>query len=230
MWTLTAWNLTDSNQNHIVQVCQDDVFQAEAVTRYIQEGLLKDEAVIIYARTSLRKSVIRKLEQLDIEVGNYKRLGQLKFFDVEYSLSCFYNEDIVNESSFQDFVGSSLQDLRLRFGKTRIFGEMVNVLWKNDEHEAAMKLEECWNNLSRQFDFSLLVSYSLDSIVPANANIEEAITLICQYHKHLRKVNPSNPSMIDRDSVLGLFVSTWNHINDKIAVTNPLPEDINFSQ
>lgn len=230
MWTLTAWNLTDSNQNHIVQVCQDDVFQAEAVTRYIQEGLLKDEAVIIYASTSLRQSVIRKLEQLDIEVGNYKRLGQLKFFDVEYSLSCFYNEDIVNESSFQDFVGSSLQDLRLMFGKTRIFGEMVNVLWKNDEHEAAMKLEECWNNLSRKFDFSLLVSYSLDSIVPANANTEEAITLICQYHKHLRKVNPDNPSVIDRDSVLGLFVSTWNHINDKIAATNPLPENINFSQ
>jgi hypothetical protein len=230
MWTLTAWNLTDFNQNHIVQVCQDDVFQAEAVTRYIQEGLLKDEAVIIYARTSLRKSVIRKLEQLDIEVGNYKQLGQLKFFDVEYTLSCFYNEDIVNESSFQDFVGSSLQDLRLRFGKIRIFGEMVNVLWKNEEHEAAMKLEECWNNLSRKFDFSLLVSYSLDSIVPANANTEEAITLICQYHKHLRKVNPNNPSVIDRDSVLGLFVSTWNHINDKIAATNPLPENINFSQ
>lgn len=230
MWTLSAWNLTDSNQNNIVQVCQDDIFQAEAVTQYIQEGLSKDEAVVIYARPSLRKSVIRKLEQVGIEVGNYKQLGQIKFFDVEYILSCFYTEDIVNESSFQDLIGSSLQDLRPRFGKIRIFGEMVNVLWKNGEYEAAMKLEECWNNLSRKFEFSLLISYSLDSVDPANTNTEEAVRLICQYHKHLQKVNPHNPSMIERDSVLHHFVSTWNRINNKIVATNLISEDINFSQ
>ncbi len=220
MWTLTAWNLTDSNKNHIVQVCQDDIFQAEAITRYIQEGLLKNEAVVIYAKPSLRKTVIGKLEQLGFEVSEYKRRGQLKFFDVELTLLCFYSEDTLHEANFQDFVGASLRDLRLKFGKVRIFSEMLNLLWRDSKYEAAMELEECWQNLARQLEFSLLLSYSLNKTDPDT--LEEAVKLICEYHQHLQKVKPHHPSMIDKDTVLHLFVSTWDRINSSIAVTNPL--------
>lgn len=227
MWTLTAWNLTDSTQNHIVQVCQDDIFQAEAITSYIQEGLLEDEAVIIYAKPSLRKTVIKKLEQLGFDVGNCKRRGQLKFFDVELTLLSFYSEGIFYESNFQDFIGCSLRDLRSRFGKVRIFCEMFNILWKGAEYQTAMKLEACWKNLSRQFEFSLLLSYSFNE--PDPENLEKAVKLICQYHQHLPEVEPHYPSMIDKDAVLHLFVSTWNRINTTIAATNPLSNGIVFS-
>ena len=77
-----TWHLTNSVSNHIVQVCQNETSQAEAVTHYIKEGLLNDEAVIVFARPAQRQAVISKMDGLGLDVQNFKSQGQIKFFDI----------------------------------------------------------------------------------------------------------------------------------------------------
>ena len=48
-----VWHLTHAVDNHKVQFCDNDVAQEEAATRYIQEGLLNGEAVIVSASHSV---------------------------------------------------------------------------------------------------------------------------------------------------------------------------------
>jgi hypothetical protein len=38
----------------------------------------------------------------------------------------------------------------------RVYGEMVDVLWKNGQHAAAIRLEMFWNKLATTHDFALL--------------------------------------------------------------------------
>src|SRR6266540_3933007 len=47
-------------------------------------------------------------------------------------------------------------------GTTRVYSETVNLLWQEGKQEAAIRLEEYWNELARQYPFSLFCGYMLD--------------------------------------------------------------------
>jgi hypothetical protein len=49
-----------------------------------------------------------------------------------------------------------------RSGPVRIFGEMVALLWNDGHHGAAVDLEALWNELAKQYAFSLLCAYPAD--------------------------------------------------------------------
>ncbi len=204
----SSWHLTNSNGNHIVKVCPNDTLQAEAVTIYVKDGLLNEEAVIIFARSSLRKTVIANLNKLGIDVDHYKVLGQLKFFEAEHILACFHSEGVLDESIFLKLIGTPIQEIKSKFGKVMVFGEIVNVLWKNAEHDAAMQLDECWNNLCQRIDFSFLCAYSLESF--NSAAFDESIALLYQYHKHLLPVHADIPAIEKEETTLQAFGSAWN--------------------
>ena len=65
---------------------------------------------------------------------------------------------------FGDVVGEVLRDAAGRGnGEVRAYGEMVALLCAEGNHQAAVQLEELWNDLARVHRFSLLCSYPLDA-------------------------------------------------------------------
>jgi len=50
------------------------------------------------------------------------------------------------------------------FGRdtTQAYSEMTNLLWQDGRPEAAIRLEEYWNELARLYPFSLFCTYTLD--------------------------------------------------------------------
>ena len=46
----------------------------------------------------------------------------------------------------------------------RAYGEMVALLWEHGDVLAAIELEELWNDLGRELDFSLLCAYRSASV------------------------------------------------------------------
>jgi hypothetical protein len=65
----------------------------------------------------------------------------------------------------------------------RAYGEMVDVLWQRGERDAAIRLEEFWNDLARLQTFSLLCAYCIDHLDPqAYAGPLECV---CRVHTHL---------------------------------------------
>jgi hypothetical protein len=49
-----------------------------------------------------------------------------------------------------------------RHRKVRLFGEMVSILWTSGKPEAALRLEELWNEVTDTYPVSLLCTYMLD--------------------------------------------------------------------
>ena len=64
--------------------------------------------------------------------------------------------------------------------KLRIFGQMVDVLWREGQQDAAIHLERLWNQLAHKQSFSLLCGYAMGDFYK-DSNFED----ICGQHSHV---------------------------------------------
>ncbi|MES2365301.1 MAG: MEDS domain-containing protein [Pseudomonadota bacterium] len=169
--------------NHIVQICQNEIFLIETVTHFARTGLNNDEAVIVITTPARRKAIISSLELGGDRILDYKNQGQIRFFDAEILLSSFMVEGMPEWEPFFKNVGPILQVMQANYKKIRAYGDMVNILWQNKQHDAAIQLEKFWNDLSDQEEFSLLCAYSIDNLNPDS--YDGSLARICQCHSHL---------------------------------------------
>jgi signal transduction histidine kinase len=65
----------------------------------------------------------------------------------------------------------------------RLFGEMVDLLWKDGNPDGALRLEELWNELGRTHEFSLLCGYAMGNF--AHAGDAEQFRQVCGHHTHV---------------------------------------------
>jgi signal transduction histidine kinase len=63
------------------------------------------------------------------------------------------------------------------------YGEMVDVLWDQGRGEAAMRLEDLWNDLARSHAFSLLCGYSMGRFAGEAQSVH--FDRICGQHAHV---------------------------------------------
>ena len=211
-----TYNLANPVGSHIVQVCQNKTSQAEAIANYIKEGLLNDEAVVVFAGAVLRKAVISKMDALGLDMQAFKNKDQIKFFDAEFLLSAFLIDGVLEEQVFQESIGFPIQAAQLQYGKVRAIGGMMDVLWKKGQYDTAMQLEDLWNDLSQKQEFSLLCSYSLDSL-DTNA-YDESLEWILRCHKHLIPVKNYDLSESAADeTMLDFLEAAWNRVVGRLS-------------
>lgn len=216
MDTKRTWHLTNTAGNHIVEVCHNDVSQEEAVSRFLIEGLLKSEAVVVFAKPALRKAVIAKMTARGLDVQTFKNEGQIKFFDAEFLISSMRMDSIFEEQAFQEYVGTQIEAAHLKYGKVRVFGGMVASLWNTGEYDAAMQLEDFWVNLTQKLEFSLLCCYSLGNQTPQT--YERALQFICRCHNHLVPVESNDlPEINEGEEWVDMLGVAWNHVIGKMA-------------
>jgi hypothetical protein len=80
-------------------------------------------------------------------------------------------------------VGGLIAELRLQYPTVRAYGEMVDVLWQRGERDAAIRLEEYWNELGRLQTFSLFCAYRMDPL--DHGAYGGPLESVCRVHSHL---------------------------------------------
>jgi hypothetical protein len=87
--------------------------------------------------------------------------------------------NVPNAELFQATVGSVFEKIvaSRRYVTVRAYGEMVDLLWRDGKTDAALQLEELWNDLASKYAFSLLCSYDKQGITG-----EADIARICNVH------------------------------------------------
>jgi hypothetical protein len=63
------------------------------------------------------------------------------------------------------------------WGRVRVYGEMVNVLWQQGKKGEAILLERYWNDLARIYPFALFCAYSKDAF-----DDDECFAEVCEAH------------------------------------------------
>jgi len=166
-----------------VQIYQDEHFLNETVAAYIGTGLRRGEATIIIATPSHRAAFTQQLEDQGLSPRDALERGQLVLLDAEETLARFTRGGMPDWQSFHALIGGVIAELRLQYPNVRAYGEMVDVLWQRGERDAAIRLEEFWNELAKLQTFSLLCAYFMDNL--DSAAYAGPLECVCKVHTHL---------------------------------------------
>jgi hypothetical protein len=160
--------------DHIVQTYQDPAFLAEAVADYLGTGLARGEAAIIIARPSHSEVFLQKLAGAGAP-------SQILVLDAEQTLARLMAGGMPQWNAFREVIGGLIAQVRLQYPAVRAYGEMVDLLWQEGKRDAAIRLEEYWNELGRLQTFSLFCAYAMDVLDPA---AYAGLQSVCKAHTH----------------------------------------------
>jgi hypothetical protein len=155
---------------------------AKIVAAFLSEGLAAGEPGIVVGTPSHRAAVLRELVAVGVDVVVVQRSGDLVLLDAQETLSAFMTDGNPNADKFKSSMCEVIK--RACQGRAdctvRIYGEMVDVLWREGHQQAAIRLEMLWNNLANAEAFSLLCGYAMGHFYK-DANFAD----ICGHHTHV---------------------------------------------
>lgn len=163
--TLVSALLIDAPVNrHFAQLHRDPQALTDAVSLFLEEGLRRGNGVVVLATPKHTDLFLKRLREGALDPSPFLKSGQLELHDAELTLRKIMRNDEPVWDDFREAIGPIFERVRA-FGRgtTRAFGEMVNVLWQEGKRDAAIRLEEFWNDLAHLYPFSLFCSYMLDT-------------------------------------------------------------------
>ena len=164
---LSSPRVTVAGHPHAVQFYETDAFLVEAVTRFIATGLAADEPAVIIATAAHCDAFVDGLRTKGIDTSRALDQGTLVLLDADETLRSFMVQGAPDWELFASTVGGVLAAVaaRSRGMPVRAYGEMVDVLWRDGQRSAALRLESMWNDLRSRagHTFSLLCAFVIDS-------------------------------------------------------------------
>lgn len=154
--------------DHIVQVYRDPRVLVEAVSLFAAAAIGRGEAVVLIATADHAVRVERRLESHGFEVADLARWGQLTILHARETLARFMVDHMPDPVLFKACVRDLLASVTGsgRFRVVRAYGEMVDLLWK-DNLLGALRLEQLWNDVIHEHAISLFCAYGLDGDGPS---------------------------------------------------------------
>ena len=169
---------------HVVQFYESDEFLYDAVTGFIAGGLQVGQPAVIIARKENRRAFAARFERAGLDFDGACRSGDLAVHDAHDALASFMRGSIVDEDRFRLEIGGIIdRSLRGRPISVRAFGEMVDVLFRDGNTSAAIRVEELWNELAGNRSFELLCAYAISNFYTESH--AEQLKDICARHSHV---------------------------------------------
>jgi PAS domain S-box-containing protein len=171
--------------DHIVHFYEDDEFLLDTVAHFAAAGLAAEEPVLIVATQSHQTAFAQRLRRNGANLDAAVASGQLQMLDARETLMSFMVGDEPDWGRFCAILGPVLETCRASGAgaRVRVFGEMVDLLWRAGNRLAAVRLEELWNELARLQCFTLLCAYSMGNFyMPGDG---ELFDKVCSRHSHV---------------------------------------------
>jgi hypothetical protein len=194
---------------HFVQVYDaDETTLTRNVSRYVSEGLLQGDGVLIIATPEHRDLISREVSDSDARLSDALNSRQLVFLDAQQTLAEFMIAGHPDWRRFERVVLGAMRQVQPAGNAEglRAYGEMVGVLWKARQFAAAIRLEQLWNKLLERSSFSLYCAYAID-VFGEEFEVSK-LDGVLSTHTHLvpAKVDGALEAAVDRsmDEILGL--------------------------
>jgi len=187
---------------HAVRFYDDEAFMAAEVARYIATGLRTGHVGLVIARAEMREMVARDLALR----GLPRPCDDLLMLDAQETLDSFMIEGWPDEARFRAVIGPHVERGASGGRMLCAFGEMVALLAEAGRHDAAVRLEQLWNELHGLHSFALLCAYPLR--VFAGEAGGRSFQRVCSAHQH---VQPSEHADEATSPEHGLALAALEH-------------------
>jgi PAS domain S-box-containing protein len=175
------------SKGHSVQFYEEDSYLLEGLSRFIGAAILADDAALIITTKSHRDGLFARLRSRGLDLTLAMSEGRFLSFDAAEMLTKFMVDGTPDPALFAEVAGNLIARLAsIKNGETRrvaVFGEMVALLWADGQFEAAIQLEQLWNQLARTHSFQLHCAYPLNQF-PEEQDGEKLLE-ICAEHSHV---------------------------------------------
>jgi signal transduction histidine kinase len=174
-----------SEPSHGVQFYEDEAFLARTIAEYLAGALTGGESAVVIATAARREAVWGLLGERGIDAAAAEMRGDITFLEADAALATFMEGDLPNAARFHGRIGRLVERVarRKRGALVRLYGEMVDLLWKGGRIEGALRLEELWNELGRRQSFTLLCGYALSNF--SRSSDVERFRQVCRHHSHV---------------------------------------------
>jgi signal transduction histidine kinase len=170
---------------HVVQFYDSDEFLCGNVAEFLGAGIENGEIAIVIATPAHRAGVRQRLERNGIDVSRAGSEACYADVDAAGLLARFMLGALPDPARFRDTVGGMIAAAEQRHTgrRIRVFGEMVDHLWREGNRDGALALDALWNDLARTRPFALLCAYSMHNFTDAADGA--AFESLCRLHTHV---------------------------------------------
>jgi signal transduction histidine kinase len=148
---------------HTVQFYKEETFLIRSAAQHLAESLRHGGSAIILATDTHLGQIAEELVKL--EMPGDVLLRRLITMEASEALSKFMVNGWPDADRFgnmaRGMVRAARESSREPLVPVAAFGEMVAVLWAEGKKEAAVQLEQLWNDFTRTHNLSLLCAYPL---------------------------------------------------------------------
>lgn len=198
---------------HAVQFYEDDEVLASAVADFIAGGLASGERVAAVATAEHADANRSALEARGIDVEHFVRLGRLILLDAHDTLGTIMVGPLPDPGRFASTIGAMIEQWRRQdpHSGLRFYGEMVDVLCRVGNTEAAIQLERLWNELATRQPFNMLCGYSMATFYRAGA--ADQFNEVCRHHARVIPAESFSPLHDVRDTFDVARPQLWSRAN-----------------
>ncbi len=172
------------NDAHWVQFFDDAQSRSETVASFLHDGLDHGATLLIVETKEHWQATARLLAGQRVPIEAAAQSGQLTVLDAGDAVALVGGADEMGSERFDRSIGALVRRLASRTRSLRVYGEVVDVLAKRGDLDAALRLEALWNALIAQVPMALLCGYSAPRYREPGRS--EEFQRICSAHSHQR--------------------------------------------
>ena len=189
--------------NHAVLFYEDEAFLSDSVAEFIGAGLTAGEPIHLVVTSEHWQAFRKSLEAKSVDVQGALDAGLLTTADARETLARLMVEGVPDPARFAEVLEPVFARAAITHpgARIRVYGEMVDILCRDGQPEAAIRLEQLWNELATRYAFSLFCAYAMDSFSGAGAGLYPRI---CEAHAHARPAPGENDMQMRLRTIAGL--------------------------
>jgi signal transduction histidine kinase len=173
-----------NGHTHAVQFYETDAALLDELDEHIGSALEAGDAAVVVATEAHRLALDEHLRARGLDMATVATEGRYLTLDAGETLARCVPNGWPDVGGFFEIIGDALnRATAAATGKhphVAVFGELVALLAARGQYEAAICLEELWNDLANKFAFSLHCGYPIGSFDRAKNG--DPIARICAAH------------------------------------------------
>jgi hypothetical protein len=159
-----------SIRHHEAGFYSDDTVFLENFMQFIEAALKAGSAAVVIATESHRNSLLARLQAHGSDIAAAIEQGRYIPLDAAETLSTFMVNGLPDRTRFLkaagDLIVVAAMAAKGEHARVAACGECAPLLWAQGNAEAAIRVEDLWNEIAKTYNVDILCGYPLGSFHP----------------------------------------------------------------
>jgi CheY-like chemotaxis protein len=153
-------------RRHEVEFYSDDPAFVAGFAHFIEAALKAGNSVIVVVTGSHREGLLQKLQEHAVDIPACVERGSYRSVDVGEMLSTFMRDGMPDPTIFfkvaGDLIATAARVAAKNQSRVALCGECASVLWAEGKTDAAVKVEQLCNQLTKRHHIDIFCGFTLN--------------------------------------------------------------------